>query len=146
VRKQHRTSSSSFYVFYFIVFFGTLVFPSRHVCVNVRGVRYPTISSILLVCVCVATWQIPVKNEETKTVCCLCCQSGPITAIAWLPKSGYVPGETILFCGRVDNKSRSRLLHTSVRLVEVYTPISTQANSPDSRLYVYICWKETDLS
>ncbi|XP_046650076.1 arrestin domain-containing protein 3-like [Daphnia pulicaria] len=61
---------------------------------------------------------IPVKNEETKTVCCLCCQSGPITAIAWLPKSGYVPGETILFCGRVDNKSRSRLLHTSVRLVE----------------------------
>ncbi|KAK4019586.1 arrestin domain-containing protein 3 [Daphnia magna] len=61
---------------------------------------------------------IPVKNEETKTVCCLCCQSGPITAIAWLPKSGYVPGETILFCGRVDNKSRSRLLQTSVRLVE----------------------------
>lgn len=82
------------------------------------------------VCVCVATWQIPVKNEETKTVCCLCCQSGPITAIAWLPKSGYVPGETILFCGRVDNKSRSRLLHTSVRLVEVYTPFPPRQTHP----------------
>jgi len=59
-----------------------------------------------------------VKNGDTKTVCCWCCQSRPITASCWLPKSGYVPGETIVFCGHVENLSKSALSSTAVQLVE----------------------------
>ncbi|XP_072050615.1 uncharacterized protein [Amphiura filiformis] len=38
----------------------------------------------------------PSKSEDEKTVCCLCCATGPIKASAQTDKSGYVPGETIL--------------------------------------------------
>ena len=66
--------------------------------------------------------QMPAKNEDSKTICCWCCQSGPITAYVWIEKSGYVSGEPILFCGQVENHSRSRLLSTSVQLVEASCP------------------------
>ena len=32
---------------------------------------------------------------ETKTLCCLCCASGPITAVLHLDKTGFVPGNEI---------------------------------------------------
>nr|CAG4641027.1 EOG090X09LQ [Eulimnadia texana] len=60
----------------------------------------------------------PVKNEDTKHICCLCCRSGPITARAWLDHTGFVPGETLFFCGEVDNQSGKRLEATKLRLVE----------------------------
>jgi len=59
-----------------------------------------------------------VENGDSKTVCCWCCQSGPITASCWLPKSGYVPGESVIFCGQVENLSKSPLNSTTVRLIE----------------------------
>jgi len=59
-----------------------------------------------------------VRNEESKTLCCWCCRSGPITVSCWLPKSGYVPGERIIFCGQIENQSASPLHSTTVQLVE----------------------------
>ena len=111
-------TESSFLVFFLVFFFLLLRFItcfSSHVYANVRVGLKRLFHPLSVSCA-----QIPVKNEEIKTICCLCCQSGPITAVGWLPKSGFVPGETILFCGTVDNRSGSRLHQTAVRLVEVY--------------------------
>jgi hypothetical protein len=62
----------------------------------------------------------PCVMSDHKTLCCLCCKSGPIIAKLSLKKGGYVPGEDIFFDASVDNKS-SRGLEMSVRLVQLIT-------------------------
>ena len=48
-----------------------------------------------------------------------CCKSKPITARAWIDQIGYVPGEKILFNGRVDNPTGKTMRQSKVQLVEV---------------------------
>ena len=42
-------------------------------------------------------------QNGSKTLCCLCCASGPIQAEVHLDRAGYVPGEFILVNGSVEN-------------------------------------------
>lgn len=71
--------------------------------------------------------QEPLERTDSKTVCCWCCQSGPITARCWLAQTGYAPGQAVLFNGHVDNKSRSPLVATRLELVEVGRPSTSVA-------------------
>ena len=48
-----------------------------------------------------------------------CCARGVLEADIWVERKGYVPGESILFCAHVDNKSGKKMLGSKVRLVEV---------------------------
>ena len=50
-------------------------------------------------------FQRPIQNQVAKTLCCLCCESGPITGVLRLEKTGYVPGEAIYLQGEVQNLS-----------------------------------------
>ncbi|KAK6180275.1 hypothetical protein SNE40_012462 [Patella caerulea] len=44
-----------------------------------------------------------------KTLCCLCCKSGPISAVLRLGRLGYVPGEAIPITGEIINGSRQKI-------------------------------------
>ncbi|KAK6180221.1 hypothetical protein SNE40_012413 [Patella caerulea] len=44
-----------------------------------------------------------------KMLCCLCCKSGPISAVLRLGRLGYVPGEAIPITGEIINGSRRKI-------------------------------------
>ncbi|KAL8616648.1 hypothetical protein ACOMHN_031630 [Nucella lapillus] len=50
-----------------------------------------------------------VDGEGEKTLCCLCCASGPVSARVFLPKTGFVPGETIPLHATICNNSGRRM-------------------------------------
>ena len=59
------------------------------------------------------------REEDEKTVCCLCCAEGPIIGRCETDKKGYVPGETIWVSGFVDNPSSREIADIKAKLVQV---------------------------
>nr|XP_022329071.1 arrestin domain-containing protein 17-like [Crassostrea virginica] len=69
--------------------------------------------------------QQPMANQgaevtDDKTICCLCCKSGPITGTIKVNRIGYVPGESIYFEANIQNLSR-RECSIAAELVMVST-------------------------
>ncbi|OWF44458.1 arrestin domain-containing protein 3-like [Mizuhopecten yessoensis] len=58
-----------------------------------------------------------VENQGSKTLCCLCCESGPITGKLRLNRTGYVPGEKIMVQGEVVNHSRRAMKNHQINLL-----------------------------
>ncbi|XP_045187225.2 arrestin domain-containing protein 3-like isoform X2 [Mercenaria mercenaria] len=56
------------------------------------------------------------KTDE-KTLCCLCCKSDPITATVMLDRTGYVPGESVVFRAEINNRSDREMTCSSAKLV-----------------------------
>ena len=48
-------------------------------------------------------------SRDHKRLCCLCCKSGPISAVITSNRAGYVPGEMIGFNAEVDNLSNRNM-------------------------------------
>ncbi|XP_023343516.1 arrestin domain-containing protein 1 isoform X2 [Eurytemora carolleeae] len=63
----------------------------------------------------------PGESRDSKTFCCLCCRSGPLCALIMTDRSGYVPGESIIFTAEVDNQSSKEMTNSTVQLVEKVT-------------------------
>lgn len=55
-------------------------------------------------------------RQGVKTLCCLCCRSGPITAAVRLDRTGYVPGEAIIVSGEINNSSSRKVTSTKAEL------------------------------
>ena len=55
--------------------------------------------------VSVFTPQTPGHAQDSKTLCCLCCKSGPIEADFHIEKMGFVPGEYLNFNANVENNT-----------------------------------------
>ncbi|XP_071483476.1 arrestin domain-containing protein 3-like [Diadema antillarum] len=53
-----------------------------------------------------------------KTVCCLCCESGPIRIEAYLDKSGYAPGESILITMNLNNQTGRDIISLKAALIQ----------------------------
>ena len=49
------------------------------------------------------------QDEDVKTLCCLCCASGPITARITCNRQGFVPKEFIECQAEIENKSNRRV-------------------------------------
>ena len=62
---------------------------------------------------------MPSQANVDKTVCCLCCGSGPFKLLIQTDKSGYVPGETMWISGSCDNNSARNISCLSVELHQV---------------------------
>ena len=63
----------------------------------------------------------PVRQEVQKTVCCLCCASGPIVLTAALPKTGFVVGESFQLNVSLQNGSNRRVtMNASIAQRVVY--------------------------
>lgn len=60
----------------------------------------------------------PQTVSDQKTLGCLCCISGPVSATVKVNRSGYVPGETIYLEATADNESDSMIEKTQVKLVQ----------------------------
>lgn len=63
--------------------------------------------------------QNPMNAEDSKTLCCLCCASGPIVGKHSVPKLGYVPGEALPIKAECINHS-SRNGEIFMELIQVY--------------------------
>ena len=62
--------------------------------------------------------QEPAQVTDSKTICCWCCASGPISARVWIDRTGYVPGQLVPFCAQVENRSGRQMLGSKVQLVQ----------------------------
>ncbi|XP_066581032.1 arrestin domain-containing protein 17-like [Prorops nasuta] len=63
----------------------------------------------------------PVNEEMSKTFCCLCCGSPPLTVNYSLPVRGYVPGQTMPIKVNVENSSGVRVIELKLKLYKVVT-------------------------
>ncbi|CAH0380473.1 unnamed protein product [Bemisia tabaci] len=63
----------------------------------------------------------PVKKEENKYFCCLCCKSGPLTTVLSLPYTGFVSGGSLPFTIEVDNASNVEVTGVTVDLLKTIT-------------------------
>lgn len=64
-------------------------------------------------------FQSPVNCEDEKTVCCLCCATGPITVSCNTDKRAYVPGETIYISAVLNNHSNRSVHSLEAELIQV---------------------------
>ena len=55
----------------------------------------------------------PLSSSNEKTVCCLCCASGPISLSVTIDRAGYCPGESIAISTVAENHSSRKI--TAVR-------------------------------
>ena len=63
----------------------------------------------------------PIRQSTEKTICCLCCASGPVNIEAMIDRSGYTCGENILVTLNVENHSRRTLPGTYAQLMSRIT-------------------------
>ncbi|XP_045216784.2 arrestin domain-containing protein 3-like isoform X3 [Mercenaria mercenaria] len=60
-----------------------------------------------------------VQGQNSKNLCCLCCKSGPISAVFHIDRAGYVPGDTIYLNAEISNNSSRRMCASRVKLIMV---------------------------
>lgn len=73
---------------------------------------------------------LPERLEIEKTLCCLCCASGPIVLNASVPKTGFCVGESFTLHTSVENGSNRRItLSASICQLVVYTAQDHQRTS-----------------
>ena len=60
----------------------------------------------------------PATGSQVKNICCCCCKSDPIIAKLSLLKSGYVPGEQLVFNAAIDNKSNYEMKSVSIKIIQ----------------------------
>ncbi|XP_050412712.1 arrestin domain-containing protein 3 isoform X2 [Patella vulgata] len=59
----------------------------------------------------------PAEGRNSKTLGCLCCTTGPISAVFRLGRLGYVPGESIGLYGEVNNGSDRLITSSYIELI-----------------------------
>ncbi|CAL4087777.1 unnamed protein product [Meganyctiphanes norvegica] len=59
---------------------------------------------------------LPIEKNKHKTVCCLCCRSGPISLVLRVPRIGYVPGEEIIINAECTNMSRRLVKKSKIEI------------------------------
>ena len=80
----------------------------------------------------------PGHSTDHKSLCCLCCQSGPITAAIHSNRTGYVPGEIIGFNAEVENSSDRLMNGSFLNLVEVVTYKASTKKRKEERVVAEI--------
>ena len=66
-----------------------------------------------------AQWIAPLSSSNEKTLCCLCCASGPISLSAKTDRGGYCPGESIAISIEADNHTNRRITYVQATLKRV---------------------------
>ena len=60
-------------------------------------------------------------------MCCCCCESGPITAVLRIDRTGYVPGEVISCNAEINDGSGHGTASSKVKLKMVIIVFSSEA-------------------
>ncbi|XP_071102899.1 arrestin domain-containing protein 3-like [Haliotis cracherodii] len=72
-----------------------------------------------------------IRGEGQKTLCCLCCKSGPISCTFQIDRCGYVPGEAIPIKGEIINHSNRRMKRSYAQLYMVRYYHATRKSRSD---------------
>lgn len=70
-------------------------------------------------------FQNPAKQEKNKTFCCFCCASGPLTLVAYVPRTGFAKTEAIPITVEIDNASNVKVESVKAALCRVISILST---------------------
>lgn len=62
---------------------------------------------------------VALQGQNSKNLCCLCCKSGPISAVFHLDRAGYVPGDLVCLSAEIVNNSSRRICASRVRLMMI---------------------------
>ena len=65
---------------------------------------------------------VPLSSSNEKTLCCLCCASGPISLSVKTDRGGYCPGESIAISTEAENHSNRRItcVRATLKQIVVY--------------------------
>lgn len=61
----------------------------------------------------------PLSSSNEKTLCCLCCASGPISLSVKTDRAGYCPGESIAISTEAENHSNRRMSRVRATLKQI---------------------------
>ena len=64
---------------------------------------------------------VPLSSSNEKTLCCLCCASGPISLSVTIDRGGYCPGESIAISTEAENHSNRRITAVRASLKQTVT-------------------------
>ena len=73
----------------------------------------------------------PLSSSNEKTLCCLCCASGPISLSVKTDRGGYCPGESIAISTEAENHTNRRITSVRATLKQV---VAYYANGCISRI------------
>ncbi|XP_046556375.1 arrestin domain-containing protein 3-like isoform X1 [Haliotis rubra] len=77
----------------------------------------------------------PNRRSKSKTLCCLCCTSGPISATFSIDRQGYVIGEEIIINAEIENLSNKRVKKSKVVLMQEVLYHATTKTKPKTHDY-----------
>lgn len=79
----------------------------------------------------------PGENSKHKTLWCFC-PSGPISAVIHTNRTGFVPGEMIVFNAEIDNQSNRQINGSKLRLVEHVHYVTQRKTKSETKVVVEI--------
>jgi len=80
--------------------------------------------------------------QDSKTLCCLCCKSGPIEADFHVEKCGFVPGEYLNFDANVENNSDKDLPGTQISIQQNVRFIAHTKSRTVNHDFCEVDWKD----
>ena len=77
---------------------------------------------------------MPASGTISQNISCCCFRRGPVTAQAWMNKSGYAPGETLYFNASVENLSGKTMEGSTVQLFQEIVYLAQGGRKVSTRL------------
>ena len=74
------------------------------------------------------------SSSNEKTLCCLCCASGPLTLSAKTDRGGYCPGESIAISTEAENHSNRRVTSVRATLKRIVVYYASGRSYPISKI------------
>ncbi|XP_065904754.1 arrestin domain-containing protein 3-like [Dysidea avara] len=76
----------------------------------------------------------PLSGSNEKTLCCLCCASGPISLSVTIDRAGYCPGESIAISTEAENHSNRRVAVVQASLIQIVVYFACGHSRTSSRI------------
>ena len=76
---------------------------------------------------------VPMRSENEKMICCLCCESGPLRLQASIDRVGFCPGEAVVVSATAENITNRVMRGIRVSLIAVTRRTAHGASSVISR-------------
>lgn len=74
----------------------------------------------------------------SKNLCCLCCTSGPISALLSLPRRGYVPGDIVPVAVEIENLSSRKIESASITLKMVISVENHRYEKKNEKVFILL--------
>jgi hypothetical protein len=76
----------------------------------------------------------PVRSENDKHLCCLCCKSGPLSLQASIDRAGYCPGESVMVSATAENLTNREMNGIRAQLLSVTNVVARGHRRSDRKV------------